>query len=55
MKFFEINEINENNMIKRILLCAAMRWLIETGQAKQAVHYNNWRGGRMDTVVAEII
>lgn len=25
MKFFEINEINENNMIKRILLCAAMR------------------------------
>jgi len=51
MKFFEINEINENSTIKKFCYVPAMRWLIKTGQAKQAVHYNNWRGGRIDTIV----
>jgi hypothetical protein len=24
--------------------------LIETGQARQSVHYNDWRGGRIGTI-----
>lgn len=28
-----------------------IRRLIETGQARQSVHYNDWRGGIIDTIV----